>query len=743
MLLALLVTHLLLAQTPQSAVAGVVRDGENGRALPDAEVSLPDLNREAVTDSLGRYRFSGVPPGPQHLTVRRIGYQPRMLHAFVPERGLLQIDLSLHPVPMRLASLVVRTGTPIRGLEAGDSSRYPDRGLSLAAIRNDPFLPEPDGFLALAGGEIASDRESPSGMHLRGAASDQTGYLLDGIPVFSPYHSAGIFSAWNPDVIERIEATSTSPSPAYPATLAGTVTAVTRSPGSLLTTQGTMSTSQARVAVEGPLGSGGAGFLLSLRAGYPGWIAPGGDPSYLRGDTRDGLAKLETPLLKGSLRLLLYDMGNGIGSSVNSESGTPATNDFEWSSRSAGAEWVRRTSLGTIRLQGWSATSEAEASWLGASPLALTADREDEGLLATGERHGRAAATSVGVRLERSRTRYHSASQGSILRLHASTPVGSAFIRHERELSTTMAASAAVSASAAAGDLHLSLQSQLRFRVSNPVTLSASYVRAHQFAQSLRNSESVVGNIFPAELYVGAGTSGVPVARNDRAILAVDYRPASNLRVGVQGYLSRSTGLLLVAPHTGEPFAIDGFTLGSGTAPGVALDATLRGSRYGLLASYGWQRVRLTYSDSSYRPAYGASHGFQLGGILFPTATSSVRLAFTGAAGRRVTGVTGSFEWEACNLLDRGCEFGGNPQSDGRLGSTRLPGYFRLDLGVRQHWHLHLAGRDVMLALYGTMTNLLGRTNVLTVVTDPATGRQTEIEMRPRAPLVVGLDWRF
>ena len=31
----------------------------------------------------------------------------------------------------------------------------------------------------------------------------------------------------------------------------------------------------------------------------------------------------------------------------------------------------------------------------------------------------------------------------------------------------------------------------------------------------------------------------------------------------------------------------------------------------------------------------------------------------------------------------------------------------------------------------------------LTVVTDPATGRQTEIEMRPRAPLVVGLDWRF
>jgi hypothetical protein len=105
--------------------------------------------------------------------------------------------------------------------------------------------------------------------------------------------------------------------------------------------------------------------------------------------------------------------------------------------------------------------------------------------------------------------------------------------------------------------------------------------------------------------------------------------------------------------------------------------------------------------------------------------------------------VTGAFEWEACNLLDQGCEFGGSPQTDAALGATKLPAYARLDLGVRRHWHLRLVGRDVMLAAYGTLTNLLGRTNVLTVVTDPSTGRRTTIEMRPRAPLVVGLDWRF
>jgi hypothetical protein len=110
---------------------------------------------------------------------------------------------------------------------------------------------------------------------------------------------------------------------------------------------------------------------------------------------------------------------------------------------------------------------------------------------------------------------------------------------------------------------------------------------------------------------------------------------------------------------------------------------------------------------------------------------------------RQATGVTGDFEWESCNLLDRGCEFGGSPQASGVLGGTRLPAYLRLDLGLRKHWHIHLGGKDVMVALYGTLTNLLGRNNVLTFATDPATGRRTPIDMRPRAPLVLGVDWRF
>jgi hypothetical protein len=39
--------------------------------------------------------------------------------------------------------------------------------------------------------------------------------------------------------------------------------------------------------------------------------------------------------------------------------------------------------------------------------------------------------------------------------------------------------------------------------------------------------------------------------------------------------------------------------------------------------------------------------------------------------------------------------------------------------------------------------NLLGRDNVLTWTVDPATGERLPVGMRPRSPLVIGLDWEF
>ena len=166
------VEFLPAAQVIQATVAGVVRDEETGRPLAGAVVALTDLNRHTGTDVMGRYVLRQVPAGPQHITVRFIGHAPRTLHALVPRDGQLEINVSLRAQPVRLPTVEVRAPVVVRGVEGEDSTAFPDRGSSIAAVWNHPLLSEPDVLQALGGGEVVLQPESPSGVHIRGGASD-------------------------------------------------------------------------------------------------------------------------------------------------------------------------------------------------------------------------------------------------------------------------------------------------------------------------------------------------------------------------------------------------------------------------------------------------------------------------------------------------------------------------------------------------------------------------------------------
>jgi hypothetical protein len=364
-------------------------------------------------------------------------------------------------------------------------------------------------------------------------------------------------------------------------------------------------------------------------------------------------------------------------------------------------------------------------------------------VLATVER----TTTLAGVRVEQMETSYRvepSPPAEPSWTVDARTPVVSVFAQHGLALREDVEFEVGISVAAARRSVHPSPRARLRWLASERVTMSGSYARTHQFAQSLRNAESVVGSVFPADLYVSAGAPGVPVARSDHVIVAAEYRPSPALRVGLQAYTRAFDGLVLVAPRVTGPFTTSAFAVGSGTSRGASVEWAVSGARYGLIASYGWQRVRLGYGDSSYVPDHATNHLLDGGAVVFPTPTTSVRLGATAGVGRRTSVVAGGLEWESCNLIDQGCEFGGSPHNEtGPPGATELPPYLRVDLGVRKHWHIHVGARDVMLALFGTVTNVFGRRNMLTYARNPSTGEVTEIGMRPLSPLVIGLDWRF
>ncbi|MEO5579667.1 MAG: carboxypeptidase regulatory-like domain-containing protein, partial [Gemmatimonadaceae bacterium] len=585
--------HTVLAlQGGPASVTGVIRDADAGSVISGAIVSLPELNRTTASDADGRYTIAAVPAGPHHISVRKIGYAARTLHAFVPVSGTLEINVSilLLPVAERLATVVVRRPVEVGRSSGGDAISPADETTSIAAIRNNPLLTQPDVLQSLSGGEISVKHEAPGGVHIRGGASDHTSYVLDGIPVFSPYHTAGIFGAWNPDALSHVAVTSAMPSFAHPGTLSGTIAAVTRNSGPRLSTRGSISSTHTGVTLDGPLGIGDAAFLASVRFAYPHLTAWTDDPTYVQGASGDRLLKLDIPAIGGQLKLVGYHSTNEIStaSETDAEAGGGAVrgrNTFEWQSQSLGFAWSRAFSTTRVNLIGWSAAIDAESRWKGRmSPLVMTAGRFEQGAVLLAVKTFARSTVTAGGRFESNRNSYVVRFDSGALaqfRIAGRQPLVAAFTNYSAAIGNRAHVDFGSSAALAGGAIRLSPQAQLRWTHSDRLASSAGFARTHQFSQSLRNPESVTAGIFPADLFAGAGPAAFPVARSDLGVVSATYRPTADTRIAVQAWERRFNNLLLVAPFDDEPFATRPIGFGGGRARGASAEASVGSKRYG------------------------------------------------------------------------------------------------------------------------------------------------------------------
>ena len=734
-----------------ASIGGVIVDAGTGMPLSGASILLADVDRGTLSGEDGRYALTDVAPGPQHMVVRRLGYRSRTLHVFVPRTGRLEVDVSIEPSPLDLGGMRVTPPAAVRGMDVDTAAPFPDRGIGHAALANHPTLALPDPLLAVTGGEVRAEPEAPTGLSLRGGASDQTSFVLDGVPLLNPYHAAGLFGAWNADATGAVVVAGAAPSFALPDALSGTVSALTRTPAPRFRVQAGLSTAEARATADGPTGVAGASFLLSGRTGLSAGLGPGDEASYLDAETADLLGRLMVPVLGGELGLLVYDAENEIGAASgvpeDSAAGTAAPNAFSWSSRSAGASWTRPVpGSWNLRIVGWRAGTDAGSSWRPEGvETSLASRRRDLGALVVVDRRGRGGTTGLGLRYDRVGTAYRVGGDSTVTPWEAAgtLDVLTGFAERTQPLASAVMAWAGMGVAVAGGGLRVAPRARVRWQATGRLAWSAAFSRTHQYAQSLRNPESVVGHVFPADLFVVAGAAGVPVARSDQVVLAGEWAAAPGVRIGAQGFARRFDDIVLAAPEETGPFAAAGFAVGEGSARGAALEVTAAGERYGVVVSYAAQRVRIARGDSAYAPRLGTGHTLDAGVIVFPTPTMSLRVAAIAAAGRVGTGVAGPFEWEACNVVDLGCEFAGSPRTSGPPGGTGLPVYLRLDVGGRRHWHVNVRGRDVLAGVFATLTNVIGRRNTLAYVVDPETGERRPIEMLPRTPLVAGLDVRF
>jgi hypothetical protein len=270
----MLVAVATAAGAQPGSVEGRVRDG-NGRPIAAASIALlgadSSLLRTSSTDRLGQFRIAALSAGRYTLRVQHIGYADLTQAVEVGPGRSTAVELVVTERAVRLPGVGVEVDRARDTFES--SAGATTRTITRAELSNLPGLAEADVLRAieiLPG--VVSTSDYTSAFNVRGGSADQNLILLDGIPIYNPFHLGGVFSVFNADMVGRAELLAGG----FPAEWGGRVASVLQiesDPGlGPLDVQGGISLLATRASVGAPLpdaaGLENGRLRLSLRRSY-------------------------------------------------------------------------------------------------------------------------------------------------------------------------------------------------------------------------------------------------------------------------------------------------------------------------------------------------------------------------------------------------------------------------------------------------------------------------------------------
>jgi hypothetical protein len=191
-----------VAQT--GTVRGWVRSASNEEGIPRATVEIG--NRRALTAEDGRFELAGIPAGRAELRVVAFGYRVKTETIEVEAGQVTTISIPMELAPVRLPTVETRAR---RTTERERFEDLPDVGGFSIASRTMSQLPgvgEADvlRIVQLLPGVLARN-DYDAGYNVRGGESDQNLVLLDGIPIYNPFHLGGLFGTFIDDAVESAD----------------------------------------------------------------------------------------------------------------------------------------------------------------------------------------------------------------------------------------------------------------------------------------------------------------------------------------------------------------------------------------------------------------------------------------------------------------------------------------------------------------------------------------------------------
>ena len=200
----------LTAPGPLSAQRGLIvgeTRTDEGAPVVAAEVTVSrdgQVVRRSVSDGRGLFRFPGLLEGEYRVRAEALGYAGATQVVTVEAGQAARLTLTLTTSAVELEEIRVRARRQRVRFEEDVGATVVE--LAATDIEQLPGLAEADVLRAvevLPG--VVSTSDFSAAFNVRGGAADQNLILLDGIPIYNPFHLGGLFSVFNADMVDRAE----------------------------------------------------------------------------------------------------------------------------------------------------------------------------------------------------------------------------------------------------------------------------------------------------------------------------------------------------------------------------------------------------------------------------------------------------------------------------------------------------------------------------------------------------------
>lgn len=259
-----------MAQT--ATIRGTVYNESNGEAVIFALVYLEGTAYGVQTDVNGFYSLTKIPAGTYTLVAAQTNFETVKMQITVAAGGILTQNLTIKP---RVMKEVVITGDKTEKVENPTVGKTTmDRKDINRVVAVGGVADIAQSVQVLPG--VVSSGDQGGQLYIRGGTPIQNKVLLDGMIIYNPFHSIGLFSVFDTDIIKNMDVYTGGFNAEYGGRISSVMDITTRD-GNRKVFGGKITASPfgAKLMIEGPirrmndsLNRGSISYMLSAKNSY-------------------------------------------------------------------------------------------------------------------------------------------------------------------------------------------------------------------------------------------------------------------------------------------------------------------------------------------------------------------------------------------------------------------------------------------------------------------------------------------